>query len=108
MRNQIQMAEQIGVHATTINSSNPEEWADIEEALQAGTVDLLLVSPERFANEDFRREVLPLLAQGSGLFVIDEAHCISDSMVSVPRNLQALNSCMLLVSSLHGTSDRTV
>ena len=54
MRNQIQMAQQIGVHATTINSSNPEEWADIEAALHAGTVDLLLVSPERFANEDFR------------------------------------------------------
>ena len=41
-------------------------------------MDLLLVSPERFANEDFRRDVLPLLTKGSGLLVIDEAHCISD------------------------------
>ncbi|MEP6477542.1 MAG: DEAD/DEAH box helicase, partial [Actinomycetota bacterium] len=55
MRNQIQMAARIGIRAETINSSNPEEWEQIQEELQAGTVDLLLVSPERFANEDFRR-----------------------------------------------------
>jgi ATP-dependent DNA helicase RecQ len=78
MRNQIQMAARFGIRAETINSSNPEEWEQIHEELEAGTVDLLLVSPERFANEDFRRDVLPLLTQGSGLLVIDEAHCISD------------------------------
>jgi ATP-dependent DNA helicase RecQ len=78
MRNQILMAARIGIRAETINSSNPEEWERIQEELKAGTVDLLLVSPERFANEDFRRDVLPLLTKASGLLVIDEAHCISD------------------------------
>ena len=78
MRNQIQMAARIGIRAETINSSNAEEWERIQQELEAGTVDLLLVSPERFANEDFRRDVLPLLTGGSGLLVIDEAHCISD------------------------------
>jgi ATP-dependent DNA helicase RecQ len=78
MRNQILMAARIGIRAETINSSNPEEWERIQEELEAGNVDLLLVSPERFANEDFRRDVLPLLTKGSGLLVIDEAHCISD------------------------------
>jgi ATP-dependent DNA helicase RecQ len=78
MRNQILMAARIGIRAETINSSNPEDWERIHEALEGGEVDLLLVSPERFANEDFRRDGLPLLTKGSGLLVIDEAHCISD------------------------------
>jgi ATP-dependent DNA helicase RecQ len=78
MRNQILMAARIGIRAETINSSNPEDWERIHEGLEGGSVDLLLVSPERFANEDFRRDVLPLLTKGSGLLVIDEAHCISD------------------------------
>jgi ATP-dependent DNA helicase RecQ len=78
MRNQIQMAARIGIRAETINSSNPQDWERIHRELESGEVDLLLVSPERFANEDFRRDVLPLLTKGSGLLVIDEAHCISD------------------------------
>ena len=43
-----------------------------------GTVDLLLISPERLNNAQFRDEMLPLFAASVGLLVIDEAHCISD------------------------------
>ena len=78
MRNQIQMAARIGIRAETINSSNPEAWDGVHLALEADQLDLLLISPERFANEDFRRDVLPLMTKRSGLLVIDEAHCISD------------------------------
>ena len=78
MRNQIEAAERLGVSAVTINSSNRDEWADIEEQIDADEVDVLLISPERLANQQFRREVLPLVGRRSGLFVIDEAHCISD------------------------------
>ena len=78
MRNQIQMAARIGIRAETINSSNPEAWDGVHLALEADQLDLLLISPERFANEDFRRDVLPLITKRSGLLVIDEAHCISD------------------------------
>ena len=42
------------------------------------TVDVLLVSPERLNNPDFRDQVLPKLAAATGLLVVDEAHCISD------------------------------
>ena len=42
------------------------------------TVDVLLVSPERLNNPDFRDQVLPELAAATGLLVVDEAHCISD------------------------------
>lgn len=78
MRNQVEAAAAAGVQAATINSANPDEWADVEERVAAGEVDVLLVSPERLNNPDFRDTILPELTQTAGLLVVDEAHCISD------------------------------
>jgi ATP-dependent DNA helicase RecQ len=78
MRNQIAAAERLGLRAHTINSTNREEWDDVRDRLAAGTIDLLLISPERLNNPRFREEMLPLFAASVGLLVIDEAHCISD------------------------------
>ncbi|MGO9902506.1 MAG: RecQ family ATP-dependent DNA helicase [Solirubrobacteraceae bacterium] len=78
MRDQIRLATRLGVSARTINSTNPQDWKTIEAALAADEIDLLLVSPERLANEGFVRQTLPSIATGIGLFVVDEAHCISD------------------------------
>jgi len=78
MRNQIQMAERVGVHAATINSENRQAWDDIEARVRADEIDVLLISPERLNNPRFRRDVLPDLARTVGLLVVDEAHCISD------------------------------
>ncbi len=78
MRNQIAAAERMGVRAATINSDNQVEWAAVETAIQQNEVDILLISPERLANERFRTEVLARVAERITLLVIDEAHCISD------------------------------
>ena len=78
MRNQIEAAERAGLHARTINSANTEDWESIHTEVVSGSVDLLLVSPERLNNPDFRDQVLPQLAAATGLLVVDEAHCISD------------------------------
>src|SRR5437660_4420407 len=78
MRNQVAAAERAGIHAHTINSANVEEWDDVQAQVHAGSVDVLLVSPERLNNPSFRDDVLPRLAKETGLLVIDEAHCISD------------------------------
>ncbi len=78
MRNQIEAARRAGIHARTINSSNTGDWDQIFAEVDAGDVDVLLVSPERLNNPDFRDLVLPKLAAGAGLVVVDEAHCISD------------------------------
>lgn len=78
MRNQIAAAERMGVRASTINSDNRDEWAGVEAAIGRNEVDILLISPERLANERFRGEVLAEIAERIGLLVIDEAHCISD------------------------------
>ncbi|MFJ2930450.1 RecQ family ATP-dependent DNA helicase [Streptomyces massasporeus] len=78
MRNQVEAAARAGIHARTINSSNTEEWDAVQDEIAAGQVDVLLVSPERLNNPDFRDQVLPRLAAATGLLVVDEAHCISD------------------------------
>ncbi|BAU86555.1 ATP-dependent DNA helicase [Streptomyces laurentii] len=78
MRNQVEAAARAGIRARTINSSNTEEWDTVQEEVAAGEVDVLLVSPERLNNPDFRDQVLPRLAAATGLLVVDEAHCISD------------------------------
>ncbi|MEZ7131336.1 RecQ family ATP-dependent DNA helicase [Nonomuraea sp. AD125B] len=78
MRNQIAAAERAGIRAVTINSANPEDWEEIYSQVADGLVDVLLVSPERLNNPDFRDNVLPELAESAGLVVVDEAHCISD------------------------------
>ncbi|GAA0963685.1 RecQ family ATP-dependent DNA helicase [Actinocorallia libanotica] len=78
MRNQIDAAARAGIAARTINSANPEDWQRVYAEVAAGAVDVLLVSPERLNNPEFRDQVLPELAATAGLVVVDEAHCISD------------------------------
>jgi ATP-dependent DNA helicase RecQ len=78
MRNQIAAAERMGVRAMTIHSDNRDAWSEVEGAVVRDEVDILLISPERLANERFRSEVLSEIADRTSLLVIDEAHCISD------------------------------
>lgn len=78
MRNQVSAAERAGVRAATINSGNVTEWDAIHRQVNDGELDVLLVSPERLNNPDFRDNVLPALAADAGLVVVDEAHCVSD------------------------------
>jgi len=78
MRNQIAAAERMGVRAATINSDNMDDWTAVEGKLAKGEIDILLISPERLANERFRTQVLASIAAQISMLVIDEAHCISD------------------------------
>jgi len=78
MRNQLEMTARLGLRATTVNSTNPKDWESIFAEIKEGMVDLLLISPERLNNLEFRNEVMPALFSQIGLLVIDEVHCISD------------------------------
>jgi ATP-dependent DNA helicase RecQ len=115
MRNQIEAATRVGVRAATINSANPDEWAEIEGQVQAGQVDLLLISPERLNNPQFRRNVLPQLVHTVGLFVVDEAHCISDwghdfrpDYRRIRRVLEALPADVPVLCTTATANDRVV
>jgi ATP-dependent DNA helicase RecQ len=78
MRNQILAAEKLGIRARTLHSENVHEWEEVQKALGANEADVLLISPERLANQKFLQELLPLIQGKIGMFVVDEAHCISD------------------------------
>jgi ATP-dependent DNA helicase RecQ len=78
MRNQIDAATRAGIRAVTVNSANIDDWQQTYTDVADGAVDLLLISPERLNNPDFRDRVLPQLAATAGLLVVDEAHCVSD------------------------------
>lgn len=80
MRDQIRNAEKFGLRAEMIIYTSPETYRSdfdtTKEKLLNKEVDILFVSPERFANKEFNDDVLPYL--DIKLFVIDEAHCISN------------------------------
>jgi ATP-dependent DNA helicase RecQ len=78
MRNQLDAARRLGLRAHTINSTNRDAWDEVAGLLAEDAVDLLLVSPERLNNPQFRDALLPAFAERVGLLVVDEAHCISD------------------------------
>lgn len=74
MDNQVDAAAAFGVIAVTINSSNRDDWDEIFSHLE--DVDALLISPERLSNELFLARLSEV--HGTKLFVVDEAHSISD------------------------------
>lgn len=78
MRNQIEAAERLGIHALTVNSTNSEKWPELTKQILSNQADCILISPERLANEEFVTSVLQPIASRVGLVVVDEAHCISD------------------------------
>jgi len=115
MRNQIEAAARIGINAETINSTNKDEWNRVEEDLHRGDIDVLLISPERLANNDFRANVLNRVADRVGLFVVDEAHCISDwghdfrpDYQRITRILQAMPDNVPVVGTTATANDRVV
>lgn len=115
MRNQIAAAERIGLRAATINSTNQEEWQVVQEQLLTEDIDILLISPERLANEKFRETVLLPLSTRIGFFVVDEAHCISDwghdfrpDYRRIVRILQALPTTISVLATTATANDRVI
>jgi ATP-dependent DNA helicase RecQ len=78
MRNQIMAAEKMGVTAVTISSANQDNWDEVEDQIKNNKADIVLISPERLANQRFGQNVLENIADKVSLLVVDEAHCISD------------------------------
>ena len=75
MKDQTDKMEELGVDAWTINSSQTtREQRAAEEAVEGGEGKILYITPERFRDREFF-EVL--LDREVSLFVVDEAHCVS-------------------------------
>jgi len=76
MKDQVDQARRNGIKAAFINSSqNREEREKVLKRTASGEIQLLYLTPERFR----KSEIWDVLAQLKiSLFVIDEAHCISE------------------------------
>jgi ATP-dependent DNA helicase RecQ len=77
MKDQVDSLLQSAVKdAATLHSGlSPEERWEVERKVRAGEIRMLYVAPERLRSLEF---VLTLRRTGVGLFVVDEAHCISE------------------------------
>ena len=75
MENQLAAAERLGLRCAVLNSTTKDERQEQLEAMRAGELDLVLITPETLFSDEVQA-ALPAIP--IGLFVIDEAHCISD------------------------------
>ncbi len=75
MDNQLEAARKTGLVCEVLNYTVKDRRREILQDMVDGRVDLVLVTPETLFSEDVQEQIsrIPI-----GLFVIDEAHCISD------------------------------
>ena len=75
MQDQVEALRQLGIAAAFLNSSQPPaEQQLVMNEIEAGTLDLLYVAPERV----LQQETLDFLSRHTcSIIAIDEAHCVS-------------------------------
>lgn len=79
IRNQIDSAAKLGLAVVSYNSSmdnNEKETA--ERMIVTQQVDAVIIAPEQLGQIYFAESILSTISNNIGLFVVDEAHCISD------------------------------
>jgi ATP-dependent DNA helicase RecQ len=109
MKDQVDSLIQSSVtDAATLHSGlSPEERWEVERRVRTGEVKMLYVAPERLRSLEF---VLSLRRAGVGLFVVDEAHCISEwghdfrpDYLFLPRAVRDLGSPPVLALTATAT-----
>ncbi len=94
--------------AATLHSGlSPEERWEVERKVRTGEIRMLYVAPERLRSLEF---VLALRQAGVSLFVVDEAHCISEwghdfrpDYLFLPRAVRDLGSPPVLALTATAT-----
>jgi ATP-dependent DNA helicase RecQ len=75
MQDQLEHLKQAHISATRLDSTlSPEDQRREEAEMAAGSRNVVLLSPERLLDS---RHLAPLKQRGVALFVVDEAHCVS-------------------------------
>ncbi|MBX3643285.1 MAG: DNA helicase RecQ [Rubrivivax sp.] len=79
MHDQVSALEELGVHASFLNSTlDSQDASAVERELRAGRLVLLYAAPERILTPRFLAMLDSLHERGLlSLFAIDEAHCVS-------------------------------
>lgn len=79
VRNQIESASKLGLRVVSYNSAmDQNQRKSAEQLMLKGLVDAIIVSPEQLGQSYFAENILNQISDQIGLFVVDEAHCISD------------------------------
>ena len=79
IRNQIDSAAKLGLKVVSYNSSMDKgERQTAENQILASQVDAIIIAPEQLGQTYFAEKILSRISGNIGLFVVDEAHCISD------------------------------
>lgn len=109
MKDQVDKLAQAGVSAVEVNStlSSREEKA-VLDAIRTGTTEMVFTTPERLADPAFLKV---LQSAKLDLFVIDEAHCISQwghdfrpAFLEIAHALHALGDPLVLALTATATS----
>src|SRR5215204_1400604 len=109
MKDQVDSLIQSSVaSAATLHSGlSPEERWEVERRVRTGEIRMLYVAPERLRSLEF---VLSLRRAGVALFVVDEAHCISEwghdfrpDYLFLPRAVRDLGSPPVLALTATAT-----
>ncbi len=116
MRNQIDSAKRLDLEIVTINSSlSADERSANENKIISQQVDAIIISPEQLANENLVSSVLSHVLSNTGLFVVDEAHCISDwghdfrpDYRRIVRIIQHMPDNMPILATTATANDRVV
>ncbi len=75
MKDQADSLRELGISVATVNSTlSDEQYEEAMVAIRKGMLDFVYTTPEQLSDADFRAA---LRQQPVGLFVIDEAHCVS-------------------------------
>ena len=75
MDNQLDAATRMGLRCDVLNSDVRDRRGEILDMLEKNELDLILITPETLFGDEVKRRLKNIKI---GLFVIDEAHCISD------------------------------
>ena len=116
MKDQVDAAKANGLDAEFLNSSlAPKERFRVFQALENHQLDLLYVSPERFAMPDF---IATLKQAKVSFFAIDEAHCISEwghdfrpdylSLANIVKHFPKSGIAAFTATATHQVSDDIV
>lgn len=112
MENQAEMAKKLGIKCDVLNSTVRDRRSEILEKLTTDQLDLIFITPETLFNEEVQRE-LPKF--NIGLFVVDEAHCISDwghdfrlEYGKVGKIISSLSSNVAVLATTATANDRVI